>query len=426
MNFSDSIAKKRKAYKSKNRRRRRKDGAGEFGDVDDADDDDDNEQETLERRLARLRREVGELKDEFAARETEKSAERDGKGAHAYAQDGAEDDGVLELSRALDNLHASARGGPQSAATALSQRMATRPVDSDHPVASGGTETGAAPSSTSLSPPTGILTHSAAFDSRLALIEAAMGISTPSNPFIDSAGLSPKPALQPVLPTLDQLSSRLSALISILIGPTPTSAAPTTTPTTTTTFSTPHLEALTSRVRKLTTDAENLELARKRASDAANSTTPPPPPPPASASAPAPAPAPVADDDDPTKPRPQTPATSTDPSVALHNEQTAKIHALYASLPTIQSLHPLLPGVLDRLRSLRAIHAGAAQAAESLDGVERRQTEMMKEVQQWREGLRVVEEKMEQGEASMKSNIEVVEPWVRGLEGRLERLEGST
>lgn len=61
-----------------------------------------------------------------------------------------------------------------------------------------------------------------------------------------------------------------------------------------------------------------------------------------------------------------------------------------------------------------------------MDGVERRQTEMMKEVQQWREGLRVVEEKMEQGEASMKSNIEVVDPWVRGLEGRLERLEGST
>ena len=69
---------------------------------------------------------------------------------------------------------------------------------------------------------------------------------------------------------------------------------------------------------------------------------------------------------------------------------------------------------------------GAAQAAESLDELERRQAEMNKETEQWREGLKTVESKMGQGETAMKSNIEVVEPWVRDLEKRLDRLESTT
>jgi nuclear migration protein JNM1 len=78
---------------------------------------------------------------------------------------------------------------------------------------------------------------------------------------------------------------------------------------------------------------------------------------------------------------------------------------------------------LERLRSLRAIHAGAAQASESLDELEKRQAQMAGEIEQWREGLKSVEEKMNQGEAALKGNIELVEPWVRDLEKRLERLE---
>jgi nuclear migration protein JNM1 len=79
--------------------------------------------------------------------------------------------------------------------------------------------------------------------------------------------------------------------------------------------------------------------------------------------------------------------------------------------------------VLERLRSLRAIHAGAAQAADSLSELEKRHAEMTREIEQWREGLKVVEEKMGQSEAAMKSNIELIEPWVRDLEKRLDRLE---
>lgn len=70
VNFSDSIAAKRKSYKSKNRRRqRRDDGLEEVGDLSDGED------ESLERKMARLRREVEELKVEMANREESKDVE---------------------------------------------------------------------------------------------------------------------------------------------------------------------------------------------------------------------------------------------------------------------------------------------------------------------------------------------------------------
>ena len=78
----------------------------------------------------------------------------------------------------------------------------------------------------------------------------------------------------------------------------------------------------------------------------------------------------------------------------------------------------------DRLRSLRAIHAGAARASEDLDALEQRQADMKREIDQWREGLKVVEERVREGEATMKGNMGVMGPWVKDLESRLEKIEG--
>jgi nuclear migration protein JNM1 len=222
-----------------------------------------------------------------------------------------------------------------------------------------------------------------------------MGISSSSNPFVGD-GIS-EPALQPVLPALEQMTSRISALSGLLAAANPASGGPSAVPG----LTTPHLESLSTRVRKLTTDAEALASARKRAADAAKAA------------------------------QAARVATGSDadgvPSAEgsfMDDEQIAKIQALYATLPTIQSLHPLLPSVLERLRSLRACHAGAAHAAESLNELEKRHAEMASEIEQWREGLTAVEEKMKQGEAALRSNVETVEPWVRDLESRMARLGG--
>ncbi|KAE8351918.1 hypothetical protein BDV28DRAFT_10257 [Aspergillus coremiiformis] len=399
VNFSDSIATKRKAYRNKNRRRRRHDnGLEEVGDWS------DSEEEGVERKLARLRREVEELKDAMAARHAQSGSKE-----NQSDQKEEQDDGVLELSRALDNLYTSSRSpaGSHSAAALLSKKI-SEPSTGDPDKPDGPTEKVETeiPSATS----SGVLAHAAAFDGRLALVEAAMGISSSSNPFL-ADGSSDVP-LQPVLPALDHLTSRLTTLMNILVGPAPVSAVPTIgTAPPSTTVSTLHLENLSTRVRKLTADTEALASARKRAVDAAKAAQS------ARIASAALEPSDVSVS--------SSSATEVDPAATQRDEQATKIQALYATLPTIQSLHPILPSVLERLRSLRAIHAGAAQASESLDELERRQADMAREIDQWREGLQVVEEKMTQGEAALKSNIALVEPWVRNLEGRLEALESN-
>ncbi|KAL4941564.1 hypothetical protein BDV06DRAFT_194249 [Aspergillus oleicola] len=322
------------------------------------------------------------------------------------------DDGVEKLSRALDSLYASSRGAsqPHSAATLISQKLASPP--STQPSEATAAQPQPAVASNEAQPTdsaAGILSHAAAFDARLALLESAMGISTSLNPFISEGSLDPP--LQPVLPALDHLTSRLSTLMTLLVGPNslPATATTTTLPpaSSTTTTTTPHLELLSARVRKLTADADALASARKRALDSSKA---------AQSSRLARTTSDLA-----------SPGGGIDPeqAAAQRDEQATKIQALYATLPTIQSLHPILPSVLERLRSLRAIHAGAAQASESLDELEKRQAEMAGEIEQWREGLKVVEEKMGKGETALKSNIEVVEPWVRDLERRMEKLEGG-
>lgn len=96
-------------------------------------------------------------------------------------------------------------------------------------------------------------------------------------------------------------------------------------------------------------------------------------------------------------------------------DQTSKVNALYGTLPTIESLSPLLPSVLDRLRSLRIIHADAAKASDSLSEAESRQAAMAEELKEWREGLEKVELAMQHGETSMKENMGVVDGWVKEL-----------
>ncbi|KAI2794733.1 hypothetical protein POX_a01334 [Penicillium oxalicum] len=407
-NFSDSISTKRQAYrtreKSQRRRRRREDGTEDVGDLSDSED------ESLERRLARLRREVEDLKLQMENRAgsghdgTSTSLDA-GQTAHHHAADGEEPgeaaslgDGVAELSRALDNLHASSRvnrsGSHYSAANFLTQKLGTSLPGAQTPKqgssstgetaasavtpVSSQTTTAAAPlSQSSLSDAAtagGLLSHAAAFEGRLALLETSMGISSSSNPFVGD-GFS-EPTLQPVLPTLEQMATRLSTLTSLLVGSHHPASGGSNSNAAIMASTTPNLEALSTRIRKLTADADALASSRKRAADAAKA------------------------------------------AQAARLSSGADGDAAPPRRPT----HPA--PVLERLRSLRACHAGAAHAAESLNELEKRQAEMATEIEQWREGLVAVEERMKQGEGALRSNVETVEPWVRDLEARMARLEG--
>ena len=209
------------------------------------------------------------------------------------------------------------------------------------------------------------------FDKRLKLLEAALGMDSIPLPTQD------KSASRAILPTLNGLERQISSI----------------------SMSDTALDKISRQIRHMTDDAEKLTDARKAA--AAQLTS-----------------------NQSSIERKRISAAKTGPPVREATEdlaQISKVNALYGALPTIESLSPLLPTVLDRLRSLRTIHADAANASDSLMEVESRQAAIAEDIKQWRDGLEKVEMAVRQGESSMRENMGVVDGWVKELESRIEK-----
>jgi nuclear migration protein JNM1 len=129
VDFSDRVSGKRKSYRTSNAPGRRKQlpgGTVEYGDFSDEDEED----EGLERKLARLRREVEELKVEIEER---KYNEGDEEGPEVDP----EQEGVEELGRMLETLHHSQNGTGQPAAAELARKMAQSVTVDRRPVPDG-------------------------------------------------------------------------------------------------------------------------------------------------------------------------------------------------------------------------------------------------------------------------------------------------
>lgn len=116
-------------------------------------------------------------------------------------------------------------------------------------------------------------------------------------------------------------------------------------------------------------------------------------------------------------------AKDTPPNDLEADETVNKINALYGTLPVIEGTKEMLPAVLERLRSLRAIHQDAARASEALTGIEKRQIETEVEVERWEKALEKVEGVMRESEGTIKSNMDHVEGWVKELEDKMQKVE---
>jgi len=107
----------------------------------------------------------------------------------------------------------------------------------------------------------------------------------------------------------------------------------------------------------------------------------------------------------------------------MESEETVgKINALYGVLSTIESMKPVLPAMLDRLRSLRKVHQDAGRAAETLGRVERRQEEMQAEIKRWEEALGKLEVVVKEGTGTVEGNVVKVEGWVKEIEEKMKIL----
>lgn len=359
VDFSDRVHGKRKSYKASSRRQRiLEDGTEELGDLSDED-----EGENLARKIARLKREIEEAKEQYGKQKVAEKAPED--------VNTAQEEELASLSQVLDEISRQ----PENLSKGLGFRsVRTVPVSTSEPV-EGAVQTdgeeGSSATYTVTYAPTYEQTHALAkaadFDQRLALLERAIGIGSSALPELDSSGLP-----RAVVPTLEKLQKQVSTLSGA---------------------SSSSLDTISRKVRQLTQEAEQLEKARRQAKLArdALATT-------------------------------GTGSSSPDTPDSEESEQTTKINALYGTLPTIESLAPLLPPLLDRLRSLRTIHTDAATASETLDRIEKRQTEMASDIRLWREGLDKIEIAIKDGDTSFGNNIKVVEGWVKDLEEKMAKL----
>ncbi|RPA90550.1 hypothetical protein L873DRAFT_1831686 [Choiromyces venosus 120613-1] len=366
VDFSDRISGKRRSYRASSRRRRRRAGAYEEDDEYGEDEDDDGlGEETLEKRLARLRREVEEVRSEIESREQDP-----GSGFKSSI------DELSDVLEGLQTVSGEERGAQAKLAKKLATAMSVTPSKAQEQETVPGTVTKGSSTATytvTYAPAfkqSHALAKAADFDNRLTVLEKVLGMSASSALNIDKE--LPNSAM---IPTLDGLSRQMSAL---------------------TAWSTSSLDAANKRVKQLTEGAEKLAEARKAAKAAADARRE------------------EADQ--------LSPGDSSSPVVDT-SEREAKINALYGALPTIENLGPLLPAVLDRLRSLRTIHADAGKAMENLTRLERRQEEIGGEIARWRAALEKVEIVVKESEGMIQGNIGKVEGWVKELEEKVRMVE---
>jgi nuclear migration protein JNM1 len=315
------VSSKRRAYVVSNREQ----------DQDGEDYDSEDEDESLQRKLARLNREMLEVQNELDKRKTEAN------GTQTHPGDEDMSAQLAQLSTALDGMRQS-----QSAQARLSKHLPTATSTLSGADAMTVPESTRQEEATKDTSDTQALNKVADFDARLAILERQLGITSLDTPETSNTDSS----FTPILPTLSLLDRQLALLTS--------------------SSSASHIDTLAQKL---------LQPASTETQDS------------------------------------QSP------------EDMAKLRALYALLPTLTSLSPTLPPLLTRLRSLRTLHANAVTASQTLDEVEQRQDEADKEIREWREGLKKVEETVARAESGMLENSSAVETWVKELEERVKKLD---
>lgn len=380
------------------RRRRREDGVEELGDLTDSDE----EEESLSAKLVRLKREAEEVRSELERRKEDASTKREKDNVDSPQPELG--DGVAELSRLLDDLSGISNGGPgQITAEARFSQQLAQPFQRAAPTQQ--TLSTSSPSAESKLPP--------ATTPSPETLNAVSEISNRITSIEDALGLQSISTFSPVaiLPALSSLSSQITALTSTLSPPL-TSSITNSSTSTTASIHNPALDALSQRLRALTAESNNLVKSRTQAAKAASQL------------AEARANASSVSVNTSTPNLPYRSSTTADPTNDADDgdEYGSQIRAIHKLLPTIESLAPLLPVVLDRLRALRDVHAGAADVKGDLDTVAGAQTRLEREVERWTEVLEGVEGKCLEEEKGMKENLKIVGGWVKGLEERIGRL----
>lgn len=101
------------------------------------------------------------------------------------------------------------------------------------------------------------------------------------------------------------------------------------------------------------------------------------------------------------------------------------MQTLFALLPRLDPLLPILPPLMARLRSLAGLHAEAGRVVEGLKRLEGEGTKRGEEVKELRTVVEAVKQGVEEGGRKALGNWEAVERRLKNLEGRIAKLGES-
>jgi nuclear migration protein JNM1 len=119
---------------------------------------------------------------------------------------------------------------------------------------------------------------------------------------------------------------------------------------------------------------------------------------------------------------PRTEAPQPTPQLLEDPEHLARVDKLYSTLPSIEAALPVLPAIIERLRTLRFVHADAANARQGIKDLHKRQVDICAELTRWKEALDKVEIVIKEGTDTEKVNREEIEAWVKEMESRVKVL----
>lgn len=98
--------------------------------------------------------------------------------------------------------------------------------------------------------------------------------------------------------------------------------------------------------------------------------------------------------------------------------QAAKIDQLYSKLPVVEKFHILLPRILERLKTLRGIHADAESTNASIKDMDSAILGLKTDLKNWQSALVSVEEKLAKFETTSSGNKKEVKEWIDDLKSR--------
>ncbi|CAI6331616.1 unnamed protein product [Periconia digitata] len=371
VDFSDNISgQQRRSYRTSTRTQRRR---GEM-----IGDDSDEEEESFERKLARVHQEALELEQEHARRmqsgDKTKTEERDSKEIMEFISDKV--DSIYTQRRSGDKP---TRNGAEFYFSSTIQKFNNYTSFTPSPRISKAiaTQPPLPGSQVQRSQLDHVLSQAGDFDTRLTQLEQSLGLNGATMPDTSSA------APLPIFTTLERIEESVGLVTDASAGT---------------------LDAATSQIRRLIDEAEHLKDLRASNHTSSYHSSGHSSPSPSSPSSP------LADN------------TKLDETTLTHAQET-KINALYGTLPSLDKLTPLLPLVLDRLRTLRLVHTSAFQVDAVLTALETRQAQQAAEIESWRTKLGEVEEFVRDAEERTERKVQQVGGWVRDVEGRVKGLE---